>query len=218
MNALSDPHLVRQFEDEIWTFDGGHNKSNDEILEHLIEYTKNASVKIFGRSVTKPRQQWMSDSTWEHVRSSAMLRRLQCKLFGLRASFRLAFFFYQWSSVRPAEFQCNDSIAGVFNVSITRNYGWMAIVQTQLCCARLAWCHKTEAAVFSCIHLHKKIPKVLAYNDKQKYYHDLAFQASSSASRNDFAASFKIIRSLSGFKPRSIKSVKKKWLFHSLRK
>ena len=56
----------------------------------------------------------------------------------------------------------------------------------------------------------KRATKILSSADKKLFFHDLAFKAQLSASNLDFAASFKIIRSLSGYTPKPINSIKKK--------
>ena len=72
----------------------------------------------------------------------------------------------------------------------------------------LAVMFRVDAACYCAIYLVKKSSGVLARIDRATFLHDLAHKANVKAYQGDFAGTFEIIRSLSGYTPRPIKAVK----------
>lgn len=84
-------------------------------------------------------------------------------------------------------------------------FGWACVFDRLI-----AAVSRLDASTYSCIYLIKHAASMRAKLDKIELYHDLAFKAQQCALNNNFSCSFQVIRPLSGFTPRPLKSVKRK--------
>ena len=143
------------------------------------------------------------------IRSSP-LRRAQCKIFDTRKWLLPGSVYYGWRSQLHIPFEPANGTNRHSNGYTLRSYkskGWIASSWANIYHQRIKSCNILSCLISSCIYWCRRLVGLHASIDKQNHYHDLAFKAQTCAENNDFAGTFKIIRSMSGFSPRPIKAV-----------
>ena len=201
LEAAGDPHRRAQFEDMLWAHvaDIQATAGLDNKVDAIVNTVHYCASAVLGPAPKVPRQPWVSKQTWALLRFAAPLRRAMHGYLGAAQKLRCQSVFFAWAALR------------IFSFAPGRP--WRSSAEARARAGEASDSMKTVIKIATCVGkalgtMHYVIKK-WAGDDKNKFYHEMAWRAAIASANNNAREAYRILRLLSGFSPRVPSSIKR---------
>ena len=198
LRALNVPWRLEAFKSALWSFEPARTADVHEHAHELVTFTKRAALRAFGSSTARPRKPWITQVTWAELRLVPGARRtLHAAAMAAKAA-RAHVVFIAWAGACAPTFHMARGMGAL---------GWPA--RAACVDVRRRYASALRAAAAACRDLVALRWRVrhMVKADRDELLIRMAAKCQRACDRNDFKASFAVVRALSAFKPKQLKAV-----------